>query len=113
MAYENSSPSSWKAQMLSKVSFFDHEIPTAQNSYALCKVSIYLNLLLSEITQAHKRKRVKRQEKMVGSDTRDSGTQEAEVLTILVLSHPYKGQVSESKTWGEIHNCIATALFRY
>ncbi|XP_044165460.1 uncharacterized protein LOC114965419 isoform X3 [Acropora millepora] len=38
MAYESSSPSSWKAEILSKVSFFDHEIPTAQNSYSLCKI---------------------------------------------------------------------------
>ena len=106
MAYQNSSPSSWKAQMLSKVSIFDHEIPTAQSSYGLCKVSIYWNLLLIEITQVRRRNRVEREEKMAVSDIRDSGIREAEVLTISVLSHPYKAQVSaQSRTWGEIRRC--------
>ena len=63
MAYESSSPSSWKAEILSKVSFFDHEIPTAQNSYSLCKVCIYLKLLLIEVTQVGRRNRVKAEEK--------------------------------------------------
>lgn len=73
MAYESSSPSSWKAEILSKVSFFDHEIPTAQNSYALCKVCIYLHLVLIEITQDGRRNRVKAEEKMARSGIRDSG----------------------------------------
>ena len=64
MAYESSSPSSWKAEILSKVSIFDHEIPTAQNSYALCKVSIYLNLFLIEVNQVGRPNRVKAEKKI-------------------------------------------------
>ena len=41
--------------MLSKVSFFDYEIPTAHNSYALCKVRVYIHLLLIKATQVGRR----------------------------------------------------------
>ena len=85
MAYESSSPSSWKAEILSKVSFFDHEIPTAQNSYSLCKVCIYLNLLSIEISQVGRRNRVKAGKKMERSGIRTSGIQEGELLTISFL----------------------------
>ena len=85
MAYESSSHSSWKAEMLSKVSFFDHEIPTAQNNYSLCKVCIYLNLLLIKITQVGRRNRVKAEEKRERSGIRNSEIQEGEVLKISFL----------------------------
>ena len=41
MAYEQSLPSPWKAKTFSKILFSKYEIPTSQNNYALCKVSIF------------------------------------------------------------------------
>ena len=40
MAYEQY-PSAWKAKASSAIFFAENELPTAESSYALCKVSMY------------------------------------------------------------------------
>ena len=40
MAYERY-PSAWKAKESSAIFFAENELPTAESSYALCKVSMY------------------------------------------------------------------------
>ena len=101
-------------EMLSKVPFFDYEIPAAQNSYALCKVRVYLHLLLIKVTQVGRRNSFETEEKMEGSGMQDSGIREGEVLIISFLSHPNKAEVLvQPRTSREVHRGIAPGLSRY